>query len=63
MSCSAGAATPALALAAAFMFALGVQFTRFGVAHTDSPTATMIQIGSAAACYWLVSPWLLESWY
>ncbi len=63
MSCGGTALAPSLALAAAFMFGLGVQFTRFGVAHTDSPTATMIQIGTAAACYWLVSPWLLESWY
>ena len=52
-----------LALSAALMFAVGVQFSRIGVIHTDSPTATMIQIGTAAGCYWLVAPWLLERWY
>jgi len=62
LSCG-GAAAPLLAAAAAFMFANGVQFTRYGVVHTDSPTATMIQIGAAVGCYWLVAPWFLQSWF
>jgi drug/metabolite transporter (DMT)-like permease len=63
LSCDAGTLAWALALAAAFMFAVGVQFTRYGVEHTDSPTATMIQIGTAAGLYWLAAPWFLEAWY
>lgn len=61
--CAGEWVAPALATCAAFLFALGVQFTRYGVVHTDSPTATMIQIGTATGLYWLAAPWALEAWY
>ena len=57
-------ATPVvLALGAAFLFALGVQFTRKGLRHTDPRTATLVSIGTATLLYWAVSPWLLERHY
>ena len=52
-----------LAWTAAFLFALGIQFTRKGLVHTDSRTGTLISIGSATLLYWAVSPWLLERHY
>jgi drug/metabolite transporter (DMT)-like permease len=61
--CSGPLAAALLALLSAFLFALGVQLTRQGVVHTDSPTGTMIQIGTATVLYWLAAPFALESWY
>lgn len=52
-----------LALGAAFLFALGIQFTRKGLLHTDPRTGTLISIGAATLLYWSVSPWLLERHY
>jgi drug/metabolite transporter (DMT)-like permease len=64
MSLCSNPATPiALALGAAFFFALGIQFTRKGLRHTDSRTGTLISIGTATLLYWAVSPWLLEGHY
>lgn len=61
MDVCAQSSTPvALALLAAFLFALGIQFTRKGLRHTDPRTGTLISIGTATLLYWLVSPWLLE---
>jgi uncharacterized membrane protein len=61
--CANPAAPVVLALTAAFLFAVGIQFTRKGLGHTDPRTGTLISIGTAAALYWLVSPWLLERHY
>lgn len=61
--CANPAVPVALALGAAFLFALGIQFTRKGLLHTDPRTATLISIGSATLLYWSVSPWLLERHY
>lgn len=61
--CSNPALPVVLALCAAFLFALGIQFTRRGLRHTDSRTGTLISIGTAALLYWVVSPWLLERHY
>jgi drug/metabolite transporter (DMT)-like permease len=52
-----------LALVAAFLFALGIQFTRKGLRHTDPRSGTLISIGTATLLYWAVSPWLLERHY
>lgn len=61
--CGNSAAPVVLALTAAFLFALGIQFTRKGLAYTDPRTGTLISIGTAALLYWAVSPWLLERHY
>lgn len=58
--CSNPVAPVLLALIAAFLFALGIQFTRKGLGHTDPRTGTLISIGTATMLYWLASPWLLE---
>lgn len=64
MDVCARSATPVvLALVAAFLFALGIQFTRKGLTFTDPRTGTLISIGTATLLYWLVSPWLLERHY
>jgi len=61
--CAQSAAPVVLALLAAFLFALGIQFTRKGLRHTDPRTGTLISIGTASLLYWLVSPWMLERHY
>ena len=64
MGMCANAAMPVvLALGAAFLFALGIQFTRKGLRHIDSRTGTLVSIGTATLLYWAVSPWLLERHY
>lgn len=52
-----------LALAAAFLFALGVQLARLGMRHIDPRTATLITIATAALLYWLASPLYLRLEY
>jgi drug/metabolite transporter, DME family len=52
-----------LALGAAFLFALGIQFTRKGLHYSDPRTGTLISIGTATSLYWAVSPWMLERHY
>lgn len=61
--CSSPAMPVVLALCAAFLFALGIQFTRKGLRYTDSRSGTLISIGTATFLYWAVSPWLLEQHY
>jgi drug/metabolite transporter (DMT)-like permease len=64
MNNCANPATPVvLALSAAFLFALGIQFTRKGLRHIDPRTGTLISIGTATFLYWAASPWLLERFY
>jgi drug/metabolite transporter (DMT)-like permease len=64
MGICANSATPVvLAIGAAFLFALGIQFTRKGLRHIDSRTGTLVSIGTATLLYWAVSPWLLERHY
>ena len=58
--CSDSAVPVVLALGAAFFFALGIQFTRKGLRHTDPRTGTLISIGTATMLYWAAAPWLLE---
>ena len=61
--CANPAATVVLALCSAFLFALGIQFTRVGLRHSDPRTGTLVSIGTATLLYWAVSPWLLERHY
>lgn len=63
MSCNASWLPAVLALNAAFLFGLGIQFSRLGLSHLDSRSGTLIQIGTATGIYWLVSPWFVESWF
>lgn len=64
MDICANPATPVvLALCSAFLFALGIQFTRVGLRHADPRTGTLISIGTATLLYWAVSPWMLERHY
>lgn len=50
----------ALALLAAFLFALGGQIQHLGLQSMDSRTGTMLGIGSSAAIYWLAAPFMLN---
>ncbi|NCF83150.1 MAG: EamA family transporter, partial [Proteobacteria bacterium] len=61
--CSTPATPVVLALCAACLFALGIQFTRMGLRYTDPRTGTLISIGTATLLYWVVSPWWLERHY
>lgn len=63
VSCGANVYPVALALNTALLFAFGIQFARLGLPHTDSRTGTLIQIGTAAIIYWIVSPWFVEQWF
>jgi hypothetical protein len=54
--CSTPAIPVVLSLASAMLFALGIQFTRKGLAHTDPRSGTLISIGTATLLYWAVSP-------
>lgn len=49
-----------LALAAAFLFAVGNQSSRVALRYTDSRTATLYQIVIGTALYWLASPFFLR---
>ncbi|HSS65902.1 MAG TPA: DMT family transporter [Gammaproteobacteria bacterium] len=62
-SCSNDFLPVALSLAAAFLFATGIQFARIGLEHVDSRTATLTQIGAASVLYWIAAPFLVEAWY
>ena len=61
--CSNPAIAVTLALCAALLFALGIQFTRKGLRHTDPRSGTLISIATATLLYWLASPWWLERHY
>lgn len=56
---------PAVAqsLAASFLFAMGIHFLHLGLRHSDSRTGTLIDIGTTAAFYWLLSPFFLQRDY
>ena len=60
ISCANPSASALLAIGAALLFSVGIQFTRKGLQHMDSRSATLITIGTAAALYWAASPWFLE---
>ncbi len=52
-----------LSLAAAFLFATGIQFARLGLEHVDTRTATLTQIGAATLLYWIAAPIFVEAWF
>lgn len=61
--CTNPAAPVVLALSSAFLFALGIQFTRMGLRWSDPRTGTLVSIATATVLYWSVSPWFLERHY
>lgn len=52
-----------LSLASATLFAVSIQILHQGLRHTDSESGSLVQIGTTTICYWLLAPWLVESWY
>ena len=52
-----------LALSAALLFAFGNQCSRLAMRYTDSQTATLFQIATGTAFYWLASPFYLKTEY
>ncbi|MBT4046064.1 MAG: EamA family transporter [Rhodospirillaceae bacterium] len=57
---SAQSLAVAQSLGAAVFFALGIQFLSLGLRHGDARTGTLIDIGTTALFYWLLSPFYLE---
>ncbi|MBT6095937.1 MAG: DMT family transporter [Rhodospirillaceae bacterium] len=49
------------ALTAAFMFALGTQFSKRGLETSDAATGVVIQLSVQAGLYWLMSPFFIEA--
>ncbi len=52
-----------LSLTSATLFAVSILVLHQGLRHTDSESGSLVQIGATTLCYWLVAPWLVESWY
>lgn len=52
-----------LALACAFLFALGGQIQSVGLQTVEARSGTMVSIGANAGFYWLLAPWLLNPAY
>ncbi|MDX1514509.1 MAG: EamA family transporter [Gammaproteobacteria bacterium] len=52
-----------LSLAAALLFAAGIQFAKLGLNHTDSQTAALTQIGAATMIYWVSAPFFVKAEY
>jgi uncharacterized membrane protein len=52
-----------LALTAAFLFALGAQFSRLGLQHASSAQGALIQITVSAILFWLFSPFFIETYF
>lgn len=57
---SADLLSPLLALAAAFLFAVGGQFQNVGLATLDNRSGTMVSIVASALFFWAMAPFLLE---
>lgn len=51
------------ALASAFLFALTNHFQSLGLQGSDARTGSIINIGTGAVAYWLLTPFYLESTY
>lgn len=49
-----------LALASAFLFAVGAQFQHIGLADVGSRQGAAISITAAALFHWLMAPWMLD---
>ena len=52
-----------LALGSATLFAISIQVLHQGLRYTDSETGSLQQIFATTTCYWILAPWLMESWY
>ena len=52
-----------LALISATLFAISIQVLHQGLRYTDSETGSLLQIFVTTTCYWILAPWLMESWY
>lgn len=52
-----------LALSSAFLFALSIQVQNMGLGHADPRSGALVNIGTTAAVYWLLSPFFIESSY
>ncbi|MDP7545678.1 MAG: EamA family transporter [Alphaproteobacteria bacterium] len=52
-----------LALTSATLFAVSILLLHQGLRHSDSESGSLVQIGATVLCYWLLAPWLVESWY
>ena len=52
-----------LALTSATLFAISIQVLHQGLRYTDSETGSLQQIFATTTCYWILAPWLMESWY
>lgn len=63
MSCSVDLLPVILSLTSALLFATGIQLARLGLEHTDTPTATLTQIGAATLVYWIAAPFVVEARY
>lgn len=50
-----------LALTAAFVFAIGAHFTRFGLRTINAQSGAFISISAATVLYWLAAPWQLAA--
>ncbi|WP_072387484.1 DMT family transporter [Hyphomicrobium sp. CS1BSMeth3] len=51
------------ALASAFLFALTNHFQSLGLMGSDARTGSLINIATGAVFYWLLAPFVAESWY
>lgn len=49
-----------LALLAAVLFGLGMQFTQLGLRTIDSQRGTLLTILSSTVLYWIAAPWYLD---
>jgi|TARA_Y100000294_G_scaffold57020_1_gene53958 hypothetical protein len=49
-----------LSLGAGLLFAFGTHFLSLGLRYTDAQTGALIEIGTAAAFYWVLMPLFVE---
>jgi drug/metabolite transporter (DMT)-like permease len=63
LSCNVEYLPVILSLVSALLFAAGIQLARLGLEHTDTPTATLTQIGAATMIYWGAAPFFVEAHY
>lgn len=63
MPCSLEFLPVILSLTSALLFATGIQLARLGLEYTDTPTATLTQIGAATLVYWVSAPFLVKAHY
>lgn len=52
-----------LAVGSAILFALSIQIQNLGLGHGDPRAGALVNIGTTALVYWLLSPFLIEASY